>query len=158
NKGKIEEAAADFTHAIKAGPTRPEAYIGRAMAYCKLGKRDLARLDEDAALLRGGKMASFCENTELSDDDAEIAAALARAEFLEMKAEYDKALMEYAAIIKDHPNEFLAYLNRAKLYKKLNSRDLALADVKKALAIKPNDSEASKLEIEMMAYQMAEYM
>ncbi len=158
NKGKIEEAAADFTHAIKAGPTRPEAYIGRAMAYCKLGKRDLARLDEDAALLRGGKMASFCENIELKDDDAKVAAALGRAEFLEMKAEYDKALTEYAAIIKDHPNEFLAYLNRAKLYKKLNRQDLALADVKRATAIRPNDSEASKLQIEMTAYQIAENM
>jgi len=54
---------------------------------------------------------------------------------------YNDAILDYNDAIKYNPNNEELYLNRAKIYFKLNSRDLAIEDVKRAAKLGHKDSQ-----------------
>lgn len=49
-----EAAIKDFTKAIELEPKNPLYYASRASAYCSLGKKDLAKADEQMYQKLGG--------------------------------------------------------------------------------------------------------
>ncbi len=47
--GRFSEAARGWTEALSYDPEDPEAYLGRARAFLRLGRRDQARADLEQA-------------------------------------------------------------------------------------------------------------
>jgi len=122
-KGRYEQAVADFTKALELLPGTAEAYSGRGRALEKLKRYDQA-------------LADYSKLIEINPRSP--AAYVSRGDiFLDMKR-YDEALQDYSKAIELAPGNARAYLARCNVSEVKGLHDRAIADCSKALELSPN--------------------
>ncbi|NNT71695.1 tetratricopeptide repeat protein [Flavobacterium sp. IMCC34852] len=123
---QYEKAQADYTAIINLEPTFSDIYFDRAYSYIMQKKYQEAMRDMEKQL-------------ELTPKDFKSLANL-----INLKKQLDlkeEALADYKRLLKDFPDAedlHIVYNNRANLYSDLKQFDKALADINKALEIKPD--------------------
>jgi len=122
-KGRYEQAIADFTKALEFMPGTAEAYAGRARSLAKLKRYDRA-------------LADYTKLIEL--DPRSPAAYVSRGDiFLDLKR-YDEALQDYSKAIEWAPGYARAYIARCNVYEAKGLHDRAIADCSRALELSPD--------------------
>lgn len=122
----LRGALADLTHALARDPRNAEALLLRGR--CRREKGDLA-----------GALDDFTEGIRLNPDIAD--AHRERGECLEESGELDDALEAYDKVLAADENDFRTLFLRGHLWIKRESFSEAAADLTKALALAPPDSE-----------------
>lgn len=118
--GKKDEAIADYTKAFELGKS-PQVLVYRCLAYKKFG--DFENAFKDLTTLR-----QCCSELIPKGTEQEIVAAL-----------MGGRLAELNKLIAAEPNNALLYVNRAKFYVDSRMGREALADLKKACELEPNN-------------------
>ena len=152
---KYEDAIKNCSKAIELSPTYIEALMNRGITYIKLKKYKEALKDLDLVLilypsmgiphffLNKGKAKYYLGNIEGAEKEFEKSIELsyhtefhrnfAKYEVFNVKEDYENALEELSkAIDKDVDRIPELFELRAELYKKLNKKDLAKQDMKRA--------------------------
>jgi Flp pilus assembly protein TadD len=127
NKGKYDQAIADYNKALEINPMHAEVYNNRGLAYGKKGQYDQAISDFNKAL-------------EINPRDAE--AYNNRGVAYGSKGQNDEAISDYSKAIEIDPEGLKAYHNRAQQYTLKGQYDQATSDLKKALEINPKNTDA----------------
>lgn len=122
-KGRYEQAVADFTKALELMPGTAEAYSGRARALEKLKRYDQALADY----------------TKLIDLDLRSPSAhVGRGDILLDMKRYDEALQDYSKAIELAPGNARAHVARCNVYEVKGLHDRAIADCSKAVELSPD--------------------
>jgi tetratricopeptide (TPR) repeat protein len=159
---KLDAAIADFTAVIRVDPNRGEAYDGRGQAYYGTGKYDEAYADFTKALqLDPGDAIAYWKlgdvyaqrqdhqraieafTRSIGLDDEPRVYYLRGRQYVALK-QWDRALADYDRAIQ--LNDFIApefFVGRAEAYTHQGRYDQAIADLKHALQMDPNDTAAS---------------
>lgn len=122
SKGRNNEAIANYEKAIKADPEMTALYLPLGLAYAQAGK-----IVEAETYLNKASAAGF--------DSSE--ARMARAQILLKQDRTNEALAAYDAILKDEPQNGLAYYQRATVYGKMDQPDKAVASYREAVKYDP---------------------
>ncbi|MCB1274931.1 MAG: tetratricopeptide repeat protein [Prosthecobacter sp.] len=151
-----EGAIADFTRVIDLTPKDSTALNNRAVAYNKVGKRDLALADYTRAIELNPQSATFYFNRAFTwnlVNEPEKALAdygkaieldpksdnfyVDRAEVFRGRGEYEKAVADCDKAIELNAKNAFAYFNRASAYNQFGENERALADYDKAVELAP---------------------
>lgn len=122
----FEKATTDYTTIINKNPSYKDIYFDRGYSYIMQKKYEEAKKDMEQQLVLN------------PNDFKSLANLINLKKHLKMNTE---ALADYESLIKNFPNQpnmHIVYNNRANLYQDLNELDKALADINKALEIKPD--------------------
>lgn len=122
-----EQAVSDFSLVILLNPTFYEPYIKRAQSYIQLEEYDLAMVDLDHVL-----------KLPTADDATRGQAYVARAEIYRDQNNMPAALADFAAAIRETPEEPQAYYERGQIYIDQAEYDKALRDMKQVASIAPD--------------------
>ncbi len=151
-----KEAIADYTEAIKLDPRLPHSYINRSSIYRDQKKFNDALRDLDEALkidktipalfLHRGNVYLDTGKFDEALNDYNNAISLqpkpeyfyARGRLHTMRGNYDLGVNDNTEALRRDPSNAEAYRNRAVAYSYLGKLDLALADLRNAVALKPN--------------------
>ncbi|MFN3658103.1 MAG: tetratricopeptide repeat protein [Pseudolabrys sp.] len=123
-----DAAISDFTNTIKLDAKDTWAYVARGHAYAYKKNFPRAFADQETAIK--------LEKTAVTHTGRAI-------DLIEAGA-YDRAIADLDEALRLDPKYFYAYLNRGDAYRKKRDFTKAEADYRKALEIKPNESEATK--------------
>ena len=115
--GQIERAIADFDQAIRIDPKYAIAYVDRGVVFNKLMQPERAIADFDQAIQL--------------DPDYAMAYCNLGYTYANMD-QIDRAIANFDQALLIDPKLIVAYVGRAASYLKLNDRQIACADVKKA--------------------------
>lgn len=127
DQGKLNAAISDFDRAIELAPENGSLYLHRASVYANQGKWSAAIKD-------------YTSSIELLSNDSERALALYnRGNAYAAQGKSYAAIEDYSAAIALQPNNAEALNNRALLYRKDKQFAAALADLKQALELDPED-------------------
>ena len=127
NKGKYEEAIADYTRAINASPRYDDAYDDRGLA--KSWK------DDDAAAIQ-----DFTSAIGLNPSNP--LTYKYRCNSLQIVKQYDKALADCTKAIQLDPNDDDSYSIRALVYLKSGKASEGLPDAEHAISLNPKNGAA----------------
>ncbi|MDD5194222.1 MAG: tetratricopeptide repeat protein [Candidatus Omnitrophica bacterium] len=125
NKGRYDEASAEFTKAIEINPHFTEAYYNRGLVHAHKGDFDQAIVDYTKAI-------------ENNSNDADI--YYNRGFTYSKKGSLDEAIADYTKAIELSPNQADVYYNRALIYITQRKYDKAWDDVHKAQSLGRNFS------------------
>jgi tetratricopeptide (TPR) repeat protein len=128
HNGAFNAAISDFTSAIKLDAKYTWAYVARGHAYAY--KKDFPRAFADQETAIG------LEKTAVTHTGRAI-------DLMEAGA-YDRAIADLDEALRLNPKYFYGYLKRGDAYRKKRDFAKAAADYRRALEIKPNESEATK--------------
>ena len=120
--GMIQEAADDYTQALKLNPSFVDGYVARGMMYYNMNKCKEALQD-------------FREACKLKPDFAKM-YVFAGAMHRKIK-EFDQALEQLNKAIQLNPNFAEAVFNRGEVYSDLKQYDKAVEDFSKAVTLNP---------------------
>ncbi|MDX9786779.1 MAG: tetratricopeptide repeat protein [Desulfobacterales bacterium] len=121
-QGNYQEAIDLFTELIVIAPDNAKAYKNRGVALMSVRKMDDAIQDFNTALRIDPSLKGLYSN---------LGAAW------HYKGEYEKAVFNYDIAIKEAPNSYVSYFNRAISRVALNRLEEARADLEKTLALNP---------------------
>ena len=132
--GKWDEAIADFTTEINAGPAAPEGdsspYKARAAAYAQKKQWDLAQADLDKLIT---------SESDSDSGDVDYDAYVARGDASRAKGDYAKALTDYTIAIHSQDAQQAdldtAHLGRGETYWAMGQKDKAIADFTRAVEL-----------------------
>jgi tetratricopeptide (TPR) repeat protein len=158
--GSPDKAVADFTEALRLAPTKPGLYMNRGVAWGRLRQYDRALADFDEELKRDPKNAEALYNRgrvyasagdmtrALADVSEALAlkpdftsAAIQQAKWLAAERKTDRALaiLDNNLKVNEQP---LALVARANLLMERGRHKEALADLTRAIELKPDLPEA----------------
>jgi len=121
-KGRYEQAIADFTKALERLPGSIEAYAGRARALEKLKRHDQA-------------LADYSKLIEINPRSP--AAYVSRGHvYLDLKR-YDEALQDFSKAIELKPDIAASHVARCNVYLQKGLHDRAIADCSRAVELAP---------------------
>jgi tetratricopeptide (TPR) repeat protein len=137
-----DEAMRLYGEAITESAGDPEtqagAYFGRGEVHALNARQEEAIADFTAALA-------------LQKDDASRANTLfSRAEAYNRRRQYERALVDYTETLKLGPGMVGVYFARSRVYRALDRRDEALADLEAELKINPTSYRALSTRAEML--------
>ena len=118
NRGKMEEAIAEFDEAIRLDPKLVLAYYNRAQAYFGLDRYERSIQDYDQAI---------------SLDPESVVFYTKKGEAYFALGQYERATQAHKEAIRRDPQFALAYYNRGGAYIELGQRDQAIQDYKRAV-------------------------
>jgi type IV pilus biogenesis/stability protein PilW len=121
-KGRLDQAIAEFNKAIELNPRDAEAYNYRGSAYLQKGQVDLAISDYDQVL-------------RLKPRDAEVYTD--RGVAYGAKGQFDRAIADFNRAIELKPSYALAWSCRGGMYLHKGQLDRAIADFSKAVEVDP---------------------
>jgi len=122
-KGRYEQAIADFTKALERLPGSIEAYSGRARAQEKLKRYDQALADYSKLIgINPRSPAAYVNRGHV---------------FLDLKR-YDEALQDFSKAIELKPDVAAPYVARCNVYILKGLHDRAIADCSRAVELAPN--------------------
>jgi tetratricopeptide (TPR) repeat protein len=164
--GNYEEAAVNFSKAIKANPNRADYYIGYAVALVELEKYeealaqfDLAFSDKNMLLIREnnkrvyrGKGITYYRMQQYDKAAKEFKKALSINELSELdmdilyymgqalcaEGSYQEAAKIYSSMISKNKKNAKAYGNRALCYRYLGEYKKSLSDYDNAISLQPD--------------------
>jgi tetratricopeptide (TPR) repeat protein len=119
-KGRYDQAVAEFNKVLAINPRASEAYYYRGNAHCLQDQHDRAIQDYNRALEINPKLAG---------------AYLNRGSAYVLKAEYDQAICDYNQALQLNAQDPMAYSNRAVAYYYRQQYDQAWEDVHKAASL-----------------------
>jgi len=136
-QNKLEDSIALYNEVIKMNTNNPEVYVNLAIA---LGQK---KNYEDALATLNSANAKFPDNTQIKDAIKNINSTstdekLDIAADFYTKGDYKKAIEEY---LKIQPPTADTILGVASAYQNLNNTDMAIEYYKKALSLRPTDSD-----------------
>lgn len=150
-KGQYAKAIADMDSFLKIGPEKPKAYLWRATAYEQAGQLDKALIDFQTALKKSGsyeyrfhiarilqKQGKLKEAIEemtavIKQNPEEDEAWNKRGNLYSEMGNYKEAVKDYTqALATSFGSQETIYKARGRAYEKLQMRDLAQKDFKKA--------------------------
>jgi tetratricopeptide (TPR) repeat protein len=161
-KKDYDKAISDLGAAIRLNPRLTDAYNDRGQAYILKRPHDYAaaaadfetvlRLDPAyprvRQLLEQARLVLNRENLPASaNDSAATAAALERqvagsGMALIQNGDYDKAIADLDATIRQNPNSAAAYFSRGLAYSGKDDFSHAIADLNRAIQLNPNNADA----------------
>jgi tetratricopeptide (TPR) repeat protein len=123
-----------FNTALELRPNSVEALYNLAYYYTVTGTRDPSRFAK-----------AFSLYDRISEEDPNNATAPYNKGYihLEYLQNYDSAALYFSQATELHPGYFQAYYNRGLALESMNRDEEALADYNRALALKPNFTEAA---------------
>ena len=121
-EGRLEEAIAEFTEAIRLDPDFALAYSSRGYLYVETGRYDQAIEDLDEAI-------------RLNPKDA--IAHLNRGRVYSILGHYDEAIRDFDETIRLNPQDAKAYSNRGFNYERLGEYEKAIQDCSEAIRLDP---------------------
>ena len=127
--GRPTEALSDFDSAIEMEPENPELLTARASAYRAMGQTDPALED----LVRA-----------LDLDPQDHGALFTRAAIFYSQERFQEAAKDYDTVIADSPELAIAYFNRAHVWRMLNDRSLAEADIERYIELTPDEERKAQ--------------
>jgi tetratricopeptide (TPR) repeat protein len=154
NKNKLDEATQDFGSAIELDPADVVAVRYRGLAFFAAGQYDRALADLDKAVaLSPDDIANYFRRGEIRYAAGQHEQALAdftkaielkptpetygmRAYYYGQLGQYERAVADYGKMIELLPNCETCYFNRGAAYEKAGDKQQAIADFRKALALK----------------------
>jgi tetratricopeptide (TPR) repeat protein len=125
NMGRVDQASADFSEAIKKDKTNVRAMLGRGKTFVAKGDHATAVGDFDDAIAADNQ--SF---------EAHIARGRAR---LSMK-NHDDAIADMTKAIRIDPNSLCGYNERGHVHHNAGNYAAAVEDYTRAIKIAPNDT------------------
>jgi tetratricopeptide (TPR) repeat protein len=125
--GRLEDALADYEHAIALAPTDALVYYNRGVTYERLGRF------EDA-------LADYARAIALDPADAKVYAN--RGLTYAQMGRFEDALADYARAIALDPADANVYTNRGITYAQMGRLNDGLADQNHAIALDPADAKA----------------
>ncbi|MFZ5970704.1 MAG: tetratricopeptide repeat protein [Bacteroidota bacterium] len=157
---RLDEAVAAFDSALLKTPDA-DVLVNRGIAYEKMGKIDLARLDYEAALQRQPHHALAKHNLALlsartrpeetnvqlldeaiNDNPALPYAWAERGHARFLQGNYEGALSDFSEAIRINPAEAGYYLQRGQVYEKLHRPTDAYTDYTQAVKLDERDEKA----------------
>lgn len=124
-----------YNSAIEIRPNSIEAWYNKAMFLQETGSKDLKRYQESLS----------CYDKILSIDNTFATAHFNKGfVYLEYMKDLKASEKEFTAAVLANPSYFMAYYNRGLVYEKMGKKDEAERDFRKALAIKPDYTDAAK--------------
>ena len=133
-RGRLNEALADYNRAIELSPTDPNAFLGRGNVYSMLRNYD-------------GAFEDFKKALRLNPDLPEVYIKRADAYLARGRPEdYEPAINDYSQAIRNVTYDPKVYLNRATAYMNSGRRDLAIADIQKALDLNRGERKDEEVE------------
>jgi len=154
DKGRLDEAIADFDKAIALDQFYYRAYYNRGFVFDKMGRLDEAIADFDKAIVlapsfheayynRGltynktglfdKAIESLSKSLEIDPDDVD--ALVSRGISYALIGRNDRAFEDFNKAILLNRNYVLAYLNRGKLLLNTSKRELAMLDFQEACGL-----------------------
>jgi tetratricopeptide (TPR) repeat protein len=143
--GDYDQALTDFNMAIAQYPNLSTGYYNRALCYDALGDNKAASSDMKKAI-------QYSESeyfTSTAKSQLELITNTGtdhttwlkeRGDTLLSYGKYDRAIEYYGQAIADWPDSYTtAYFGRAVAYHKKGQNDLAIADLNKAIEVKPKN-------------------
>jgi tetratricopeptide (TPR) repeat protein len=124
---QYDQAHAAYSKAIELYPDFTQAYVGRANASAKLGRREQAIEDLDRALVLDRRNLTAYNNRGMLYLNAE---------------KYDRAVADFSKAISFEQNNPTYHLNRASAYYRLKEYDKAVVDYRIAAAADPKNGAA----------------
>jgi tetratricopeptide (TPR) repeat protein len=162
-KWRFDQAAADFTDAIRLNPKLSEAYAGRGFAYLRKGEPQKAitdlteaiRLDANSqyayysrglVLLQRGEteraLADFNEAVRCNPNSAE--ALVMRGLCYVAKNDLNRALASFDGAVAVNPMNAMAYMERSNLYSRKGDWEKRDRDYQEAWRLNPNIEQVSR--------------
>jgi tetratricopeptide (TPR) repeat protein len=120
DRGKADQAIADYGEALRLDPKLAIAYYNRGNTYQDKG--DAARA-----------LADFTDAIRLDPKDA--SAFSSRGNAYQERGDFDRALADYNNAIRANPGAFGAFVNRGIVYDHKGDLDRAIADYSKAIRL-----------------------
>jgi len=127
NKGKLDEAVAEFKKAVSINPSLIEAYLNLGIVYVRKGMLDEAIAEWKKAV---------AINPNLTDAHLNLGVAY------HSKGMVDDAITEYKKALSINPNFAEANYNLGIAYGSKGMLDEEIAEYKKAISINPNFADA----------------
>ena len=127
DRGKMDQAIADFNSAIEQDPKFAKPYNNRGLANMTLGNANGALADFSMAIALDGKNYDAFNN---------------RGILYVYSNELDKAVADFSTALVIKADYARAYTNRGIAYQKKGFQDLAVRDFEKAIALNPDDITA----------------
>lgn len=124
DKGQIDRAIVDFDEAIRLKPNYTEVFSYRGLAYSQKGQNSQARKDTTEAII-------------LSPYNS--TAFFARGVVSFRNAQWYLAIEDFGYAIFNNPNDAVSFYFRARANEKINQRDEAIRDYKRAYEIGSRD-------------------
>jgi tetratricopeptide (TPR) repeat protein len=122
-KGRYEEALANYSRAIVLDPNPASAISSRGETYRQMGRYEEALADLTHAIAL--------------DPNSTLAIGSRGVTYRQMMR-YEKALADLTRAIELDPNLALAYGSRGKTYRQMGRNEEALADLTRAIELDPN--------------------
>lgn len=126
-KGRYDEAIANYTKTLTINPHYANAYYQRGNAWYAKG-------DDDKAINDFTQIIAF--------NPRDVNAFLNRGSAWNNKGEYEKAINDFTKVLELNPHNADAFYNRGNAWYMKNDDDRALADFNRALDINPDDAGA----------------
>jgi len=163
DKADFDGAIVDFSQAIQLKPDYAQAYMGRAMAYKRLGdlENQITELRKAAELLqKQGDTEAYQTTIDLIKVTQDLIdsirsnpnSKLAFAQFFLnkgieewKKGDFVQAIAGFNLVIRLNPNDASAYLFRGNAYGQLKEYQKAIADYTQAIRLDPNYADAYNL-------------
>jgi tetratricopeptide (TPR) repeat protein len=125
-KGDLDQAIANYDHAIALDPLLANAYNNRGAALGAKGDLDAAMHDFDHAIKLDARLALAYENRSLA---------------LQSRGDLDGAIKDLDEAIKLDPKNGKSYLERARAWQAKGNPDKAIADLSEAIRLEPERPE-----------------
>ena len=147
--GKLDEAIADYTVALRLDSKHAEAYCGRGNAYLAKGSLEPGKLNKATALDKA--IADYTAALRLDSQYAEAYcgrgdAYLAKGSLepgkLNKATALDKAIADYTAALRLDPKHAKAYCGRGTAFLEKRFPQLAIDDLTEAAHLDRNSHEA----------------
>jgi serine/threonine protein kinase/Flp pilus assembly protein TadD len=135
DQGRLSQAAADLSEAIRLAPGKPLAYSRRGYLYLKTNQFDAALADLNEAI-------------RLEPNDLDY---LNRGIVYSVTGKSAEALAELTALIQRDSSNRDAFYQRALVHRDCGKYKEAIADFRAALAIEPNDADSLALLATLLA-------
>jgi tetratricopeptide (TPR) repeat protein len=142
----FDQAIKDFTAAVVLNPMFSDAYLNRGRAYSEKGLPEEAmndfnqaiKADSDHAFGFVDRAAPAIHTDEESSDNREEAAKFNQQGMADLKNEkYKEAAENFTKAINLAGSDAEGYINRGRVYIKLEKTDEAIADFKQAILFDP---------------------
>ncbi len=124
--GFIDDAKATYYKALAINDKLESAYLGLGVVYS-------IKQEYDSAAPMFRKALSLKEYFPEGHSNY--------ANFLEITGKTDSSLIEYAFAISQNPDAYIPYMNRGRIYMKLQQYDKAIADYSIAILLKPENPD-----------------
>jgi protein O-mannosyl-transferase len=155
NLKRFEAAVEDYTEALKRQPGKAQILVNRGNAYVELGRKQQAIADFDEVLKSGFNDQALLAKYGAHRRFGEIGNAIRDMQLLKQYYNQEippltneelhqwnlERLLELNKLMLKEPAKGILYVNRAKVYVDLRMGKEALADLKKACELEPDNKE-----------------